>query len=225
MALPIVGNAAAAYASSSSTTTTVTTSTTSSSTISSSAGTGNIPANGEQQNVKQTDAASAQQQAKTQLNVSIVKASLDVSISSQNDPLALLYKSAITSLNETLKADLGENAIQNAASQDNSAEGTADRIVKLSTGFFEQFKKQHVGEDEGEVLKKFMSTIRGGFEQGFNEAKDILGGLKVLNGDIAGNVDKTHELVQKGYADFEAAQSGKSADATAAPTKPAAKAG
>ncbi len=42
----------------------------------------------------------------------------------------------------------------------------------------------------------------------FKEASDILSGLNVLNGDIASNIDKTYDLVQKGYADFEAAQSG-----------------
>ena len=31
--------------------------------------------------------------------------------------------------------------------------------------------------------------------------------MKVLNGDVASGIGKTYELVQKGYADFEAAQS------------------
>lgn len=157
--------------------------------------------------VEQTAGGTAREQSQSQLNVAIVQASLNVSIKSGNEPLALLYKSAITSINETLQADLGENAIQNAASQDNSAEATAERIVQLSTGFFEAYKKQNPGQDEATSLKQFMSTIRGGFEQGFKEASNILSGLNVLNGDIASNVQKTYELVQKGYADFEAAQS------------------
>lgn len=148
----------------------------------------------------------AREKAQTQLNVAIVQSSLSVSISSGNEPLALLYKSAINSLNETLQADFGENAIQNAAGQDNSPEATASRIVQLSTGFFEAYKKQNPGQDDATSLKNFMETIKGGFEQGFKEASNILSGLKVLNGDIAANVQKTYELVQKGYADFEAAQ-------------------
>ncbi len=158
---------------------------------------------------EQTQAAggTAREQSQSQLNVAIVQASLNVSIKSGNEPLALLYKSAITSINETLQADLGENAIQNAASQDNSAEATAQRIVQLSTGFFEAYKKQHPGDDEATSLKQFMSTIKGGFEQGFKEASNILSGLNVLNGDIASDIQKTYDLVQKGYADFEAAHS------------------
>lgn len=156
---------------------------------------------------------SVNDRSKLQLNASIMQASLNVSIGSENEPLALLYKTAITNINEALKGQYGDDAIQNAASQDNSAEATASRIVSLSTGFFDAFKKQNPGLDDDTALTKFMDTISGGMEKGFKEARDILGGLKVLNGDIAGNIDKTYELVQKGYADFIAAHSSKKDEA------------
>ena len=154
-------------------------------------------------------------EARTQLNAAIVAASFEVAISSGNEPLALLFKSAINSINDILKPELGENAIQNAVDQDNTAAGTAGRIVSISTGFYEAFKRQHPGEDEAEVLSKFMNAISSGFEQGYQEASDILQGLGVLDGDIASGIAKTHELVLQGYADFEAAQ--RSALASAAP--------
>ena len=166
---------------------------------------------------KQSGMLPTQAEARSQLNASIVSASFEVSINSQNEPLALLLKTAITGINDLLKPEFGENAIQNAASQDNTAEGTAGRIVSLSTAFFEAFKTQHPGEDEAAVLKNFMSTIRGGFEQGYKEASDILQGMKVLNGDVASGIGKTYELVQKGYADFEAAQSSRINGTTAEP--------
>lgn len=150
-------------------------------------------------------AASAGAKAKAQLNVSIVQASLTVSLSSNNEPLALLYKSAITSINEALKAQFGDDAIEHAVSADNTPEGTAGRIVALSTAFYDAFKAQHKGEDEADVLKNFLDTLRGGVEQGFKEARGILDGLGVLGGSIAGNIDKTYDLVQQGYADFAAA--------------------
>jgi hypothetical protein len=161
---------------------------------------------------KPGEAISAQAQARAELNSSIVKASIETSISSKNEPLALLLKSAITRINEILEPELGKNALQNALGQDNTPEGTAGRIVSLSTGFFEAFKQQHPGEDEADVLKNFMATIRRGFEQGFQEASDILDGLGVLSGDIASGIGKTHELVLKGYADFEAAHSSSRSD-------------
>ena len=145
-------------------------------------------------------------ETKKQQNAAILQASLDVSIQSKNEPLALLLKSAISSINDLLKPQFGENAIQAAASEDNTPTGTAGRIVSISTGFFEAFKKQYPDGNASDVLSNFMSTIRRGFEQGAKEAQDILQGLGVLNGDIANNIDKTLELVRQGYADFETAQ-------------------
>jgi len=139
-------------------------------------------------------------------NAAILQSALDVSLQSKNQPLALLLKSAITGINDLLKAQFGDNAIQAAASQDNTPSGTAGRIVSLSTGFYEAFKQQHLGEDANDVLTKFMDTIRGGFEQGAKEAQDILTGMGVLSGDIASNIDKTLALVRQGYAAFETAQ-------------------
>ena len=172
---------------------------------------------GKEEKVQPKDASatemSVNDRTRLQLNASIMQASLNVSIGSENEPLALLYKTAITNINEALKGQYGDDAIQNAASQDNSAEATAQRIVSLSTGFFDAFKKQNPDLDDDAALSKFMDTISGGMEKGFKEARDILDGLKVLNGDIAGNIDKTYELVQKGYADFIAAHSSKKDDA------------
>jgi len=145
-------------------------------------------------------------ETKTQQNAAILQASLDVSIQSKNEPLALLLKSAISGINDLLKPQFGENAIQAAASQDNTPTGTAGRIVSISTGFFEAFKKQNPDGNASDVLGNFMATIRRGFEQGAKEAQDILKGMGVLNGDVATNIDKTLELVRQGYADFEAAQ-------------------
>jgi hypothetical protein len=162
---------------------------------------------------KAGDATTARQDAKTQLNISIVQSSLTVSLNTQNDPLALVLKSALTGINEALAPQYGENAIQNAVGQDNTPEGTASRIVSLSTGFYDAYKKQHPGEDDTATAKKFLETIRSGVEQGFKEAKDILGGLNVLNGDVASNVDKTYALVQKGLDDFAAAHGGAAATA------------
>jgi hypothetical protein len=161
--------------------------------------------------------------AKAQLNASIVQASLTVSLNSSNEPLSVLLKTALTGINEALKGDFGDNAIQNAVSQDNTPEGTASRIVSLSTAFYDAFKQQHPGEEEGDVLNKFIDTLKKGVDQGFKEAKDVLDGLKVLNGDVASNIDKTYDLVQKGFADFVAAHQAKPAAdvAAAADTKSA----
>ncbi|MTV38103.1 DUF5610 domain-containing protein [Duganella radicis] len=151
--------------------------------------------------------------AKADLNVSIVQASLTVSLNSSNEPLSVVLKTALTGINEALKDDFGDNAIQNAASQDNTPEGTASRIVSLSTAFYEAYQQQHPGDDGTETLNNFINTLKKGVDQGFKEARDVLQGLKVLNGDIASNIDKTYDLVQQGFSDFLAARQPKAQQA------------
>lgn len=151
--------------------------------------------------------------AKQQYNAAIVQASLTVSLQATSDPLSLVYKTALTGINEALKADFGDNAVQNAASQDNTPAGTAGRIVTLSTAFYDAFKQQHKGEDEDAVLNKFIATLQKGVDQGFKEARDVLSGLNVLSGDIASNIDKTYDLIKQGFADFAAAHQSKPAQA------------
>lgn len=150
--------------------------------------------------------ASAQAQARASQNSAVLNSALTTAISAGNEPLTLLYRSAIDHLNEVLQADLGDNAIQGAMSQDNSPEATAERIVSLSTGFFDAFRARYPDEEPAAVLENFMNTIRGGFEQGYAEAADILDGLGVLEGDIASGISKTYELVLAGYAAFADAQ-------------------
>ncbi|MDR2881673.1 MAG: DUF5610 domain-containing protein, partial [Azoarcus sp.] len=141
-------------------------------------------------------------------NLQILQASADVSIKAGNQSLTLLYRSAIDRINEILTPELGPNAIQNAVASgvDTSPEATANRIVSLSTGFFENYAAQHPGKDRDQLATDFVALIRKGFEKGFNEAKDILSGLGVLNGNIADGIQRTYDLVQKGYDDFLASK-------------------
>ncbi|WP_034297994.1 DUF5610 domain-containing protein [Herbaspirillum sp. RV1423] len=144
------------------------------------------------------------QLARQQLNASILQASLEVSITSQNDPLALVYKSAIENLNDILKPQLGDNAIQNAASQDNSPEATAGRIVSFIKSAYAMYSQVNPMNPDGSTADNFLSLIQAGVDKGFDEARGILASLQVLNGDIASNIDKTYDLVKKGLADFAA---------------------
>lgn len=136
--------------------------------------------------------------------MAIMKSS-EASIGAKDQPLALLLRTAIDNLNEQLGPELGENAIQNAASSglDFSPEGTSQRIVNLSTGFYEPFKAQHKNDSEAESLQKFLNTINKGIDRGFNDSRDILASLDVLDGDVAKTIDQTYDLVQLGIKAFE----------------------
>ena len=145
------------------------------------------------------------QQQKASMNVSILE-SAAVIIGVKDEPLSLVLNSAIERINEYLAPELGENAIQKGVDSglDVSPEATAERIASLSTSFYTAFKEQHAGEDEATVLSNFIETISSGIEKGFAEARDILEGLEVLEGDIASDIDQTFDLVQEKLAAFEA---------------------
>jgi len=112
-----------------------------------------------------TDAASQADKltpasAKQQLNAAILQASLDVSLTSQNDPLSLLYKSAIENLNEALKSQMGDNAIQNSAKEDNTPEATAGRIVSFISQAYEMYRGQNKDQDEATTSTNSCPSFR-----------------------------------------------------------------
>jgi len=141
---------------------------------------------------------------KKQYNAAILQAHHEVSLSVKNDPLALIYKAAIDSINKELETDLGENSIERGYEQglDVSPEATADRILSFSTGLFSLYQQQHPNVSEQEQAEKFVDIISGGVDTGFSEAREILDGLGILEGDIAENIDKTYTLVQEGLIAF-----------------------
>jgi len=161
----------------------------------------------EQEHTKKADDVqdSAAVTAKKQLNQSILQASMDVSLSAGNQPMVLLFKTAIEGVNKALEGQLGPNAIQHAYEDglDVSPQATADRIVQMSTAFFDRYQASHPDLSTEDALSSFTKVISGGIDKGFKDARDILEGLNVLKeGNIAGNIDATYDLVQKGLQAF-----------------------
>jgi len=152
----------------------------------------------------QKTAATSSQGQQNLRNSQILQASLQVSIQAGNDSLALLYRTAVDEINNVLAPDLGPDAIHNAMSQDNSAQATAGRIVGLSTAMFNAYAARYPDKDMEVVAKDFVNVVRGGFEQGYKEAEDILNSLGVLSAGspVAEGISQTFALVQKGYDDW-----------------------
>lgn len=141
---------------------------------------------------------------KKQMNVQILASAVEVSVSAGDQPLSLVLKTALEGINEALKETMGDNAIQKGydAGLDVTPEATAGRIVSLSTAFFGKYQEMHPDMSQEEALTKFTDIISGGIDKGFAEARDILDGLGVLEGDIETNIDKTYTLVQDGLKSF-----------------------
>ena len=141
---------------------------------------------------------------KKQLNASILESSIKFSESISNQPQSLVLKTALQGINESLQEMGVESSVEEAyeSGVDFSPEATAERIVTFSTQFYSSYQEQHPEMGEEESLTTFVDLISQGVEQGFGEARDILGGLKVLEGEIAENIDKTYQLVQDGLHAF-----------------------
>ncbi len=143
------------------------------------------------------------QQAKKMQDVAILEASKNNNVA--NSPMELLYKTAIEEINKQLEPTLGKNAVQSSyeSGLDVTPEATAQRIVQGSTAFYQAFKEQNSELGEEESLNEFLSVISSGIDKGFEEAKDILDSLSVLEGDIETNIDLTYDYVQQGLSNFK----------------------
>lgn len=134
----------------------------------------------------------------------------DINISIDQQPLKLLYQAAIDRINEQVAPYLGDQAIQRGyqSGVDVSPEATANRIVSMTTALFGLFRQQHPQQDLEQVATKFAEVITLGIKQGFADAREILSGLGVLEGDIGMNIDLTFDLVMDGIAAFVEKQTG-----------------
>lgn len=143
-------------------------------------------------------------QAKALKNASIIESQIAVSLKSGDESMSLLYKTVLSSINDELATDLGPNAIEKAYENevDVSPQATADRIVKSATAFYSSFKEQHPELSDDEALDNFIDIISQGIDTGFDDAKEILDGLSVLEGEIEENISSTYDLVQLGLTDF-----------------------
>jgi hypothetical protein len=145
---------------------------------------------------------------KDEFNAHLLEMSAEVSLRAGNEPLSVVFSTAIAALNAELGEVTGkENPLQAAVDEglDVSPEATAQRIVSMSTKLFAAYLENNPNPDEDQAKAAFIDIIRAGIEKGFEEARSVLDGLQVLQGDIAGNVDKTYSLVQQGLDAFLAA--------------------
>jgi hypothetical protein len=154
--------------------------------------------------LNQSDVVYDHTQTKKEQNNAIVRSQMEVSVKMGNEPMALLYKTALSAINEALDPTTETKPIQKAYDNqvDVSPEATASRIVSLATGFYQAYQQQNPNMAPEESLDNFMSVISGGIDTGFKDARDILESLSVLDGKIASDIDSTYDLVQEGLKQF-----------------------
>ncbi|GMQ87056.1 MAG: hypothetical protein BMS9Abin08_0254 [Gammaproteobacteria bacterium] len=106
-------------------------------------------------------------------------------------PTQVLNAEILRALDEVLSANGGTGLDRTSGTDTHTPEKVAERTL--------EFIELVVGQETDEGRRsELLEQVRAGVERGFAEARDILDGLGVLNGDIAKNVDRTYELIQSG---------------------------
>jgi len=128
---------------------------------------------------------------------------VNVSFSDLYKSLTVEAKKIIDALNELLKGKLPAG-IQSLKPADVTPEATADRIVSTITSSFSSFRKQHADMSDEEVLEHYMELVRGGVEEGYADAFEILEGLGAFDYDgVQSGVEETKKLIDEKLSNFE----------------------
>lgn len=88
----------------------------------------------------------------------------------------------------------------NAKAEDYSPAKVAERILGFVGG---NMAREAAAGADSEQLQKHMQEFRKGVEKGFADARKILDGLGVLNGQVAANIDDTYQRIQDGLGELD----------------------
>lgn len=168
----------------------------------------------EQASEKASQAHQSQMSARLERQASLVQHLFGTPEKATENSMKITFQEVIDKLNEILSADLGqaedapapisEEALQAQGGMEYwSPENTAKRIVDGSTAFLAGFQAAHPELEGEELINRFLDVIGGGISQGFDQAKGILGDMKVLEGEVESNIDLTYKAVQDGLTAFK----------------------
>lgn len=167
-------------------------------------------------NAKKPSASELSEANKRQLNQTILDNQLSLSLQSDDKAMNLLYRAISDAVEKRLAAQApaaesdkvsaeatAETSLNKTYNnEDTSPQATADRIVGFATNFYQAFREQNPQLNDEDGLEQFMQEIGKGIDQGFTDARDILTGLKKLEGKVATDIDETYSLIQQGLKDF-----------------------
>lgn len=87
-----------------------------------------------------------------------------------------------------------------AKAEDYSPAKVAERILGFVGG---NMAREAAAGADSEQLQKHMQEFRKGVEKGFADARKILDGMGVLNGQVAANIDDTYQRIQDGLGELD----------------------
>ncbi len=129
--------------------------------------------------------------------------SVDVGLGKVYESLTVLADKIISRLDELLAEELPDG-IRSLDPAQHTPEATAQRIVDGSTALFGVYARQNPDLSEEELIDGFMKTIRGGIEQGYQQAASLLGELGAFKIDgVQSGIEETMRLVEEKLQTFE----------------------
>ncbi len=130
----------------------------------------------------------------------------DTAAATDGDAAATAKDEFIKQLKEASKPDfsslipgLGKGNLQQSLQDYFSPEATAGRILDFATAFFPMSDAYKKGGDTEEARQEFADMMGKAVQKGFDQALGSLGNIPDATRE---GIDKTHELVFKGFEDF-----------------------
>lgn len=118
------------------------------------------------------------------------------------EALQIVTERSLERLRSVVSDARTELGLPQDAAIDTSPEATSDRILGFALNYFDKFAENNDLEDNEAGRRQFADFIGGAIKQGISEARDILGSLQALNGDVTSNIDKTASLIDQGLENF-----------------------
>lgn len=126
----------------------------------------------------------------------------DIQVAEQ--PLSLLARTLTEGLNASLQASLGEQATVLAFDEEPGAELFVSQFKASLSALFERYSLARPEPPPATTFGEFMDLVRAGLEQGFAEAREVLGGLSVSAEESTADLDQVEGLINGVLAAFEA---------------------
>lgn len=147
----------------------------------------------------QTPLLKQQQNRLSGANITPNRSGDEIESQAAKSPQQLLNQQILATLNGHLKS-AGVPLIQTLDPSEFTPEKVADRIMGFIGTAINMARANGASEEK---LQQMMVQARKGVEQGFNEAREILTGLGVFEGQIKENANRTYDLLQQGLDRLE----------------------
>jgi len=129
--------------------------------------------------------------------------SVNINMKEVYKSLTVLGREVVRKLDEILGDQL-PGGIASLKPEEHTPEATADRIVSGVTSLLGVYAKQNPELEGEELIASFMSTVRGGVEEGYAQAASILGDIGAFEIDgVESGIGRTMELVEEKLQAFE----------------------